>query len=741
MKNIRARLLLMALLGALLSASGMAAEISGELKKWHNVTLTFEGPQTSEQADPNPFMDYRLNVTFTHPESGERLVVPGYYAADGDAANTSADSGSKWRAHLAPSQTGEWEYSASFRTGPNVAVSAEGDAGESGGSMDGATGSFEVGPTDKTGRDMRAKGLLQYVGEHYLRFAETDEYFLKAGADAPENFLAYADFDGDFKDDGHNDQFIKTWEPHIRDWEEGDPTWQDGKGKGMIGAINYLASKGMNVFSFLPMNIEGDDRNVFPYTDYDERERLDVSRLAQWEIVFEHATRKGMYLHFKTQETENELLLDNGDMGPHRTLYYRELIARFAHHLALNWNLGEEVNDATTEQKKAWAQYFWDNDPYQHHIVIHNMGEPHYDLLGPDSALTGFSLQTSRPDFSQVHQRVLNYVERSAEAGKPWVVACDEPGDASHGLIPDHEDPTRDNPRMNALWGAFMAGGAGIEWYFGYQHDHSDLTCEDWRSREKMWEQCRYLLDFFKQQQIPFWDGMESMDDLTPNGDDYVFAKPNERYLVYLKSGNAEFELPEGDYVYGWFNPRTGEGADELLAAGRIEGPCRAVFTKPGRKDWLLSVTELSHADAANLGGALELSALADFDDIDVDGFVPAYRDEQRDALAIDPAQHKDEFAAARTEFEGPAGTYRVTLETIAENDGESTYRLVVNGEQVGAFQNPEVDSTYESAETAWEDVVIGPGDTIQVEFNTATNEADGWSRGRWTKLRFEAMQ
>ena len=79
-----------------------------------------------------------------------------------------------------------------------------------------------------------------------------------------------------------------------------------------------------------------------------------------------------MFLHFKTQETENELLLDGGDLGTQRKLYYRELIARFWHHLALNWNLGEEINNATTTQKKAWANYFWKHDPYQHHIVIHN---------------------------------------------------------------------------------------------------------------------------------------------------------------------------------------------------------------------------------------------------------------------------------------------------------------------------------------------------------------------------------
>ena len=233
----------------------------------------------------------------------------------------------------------------------------------------------------------------------------------------------------------------RTWEPHVKDWKPGDPTWQDGKGKGIIGAINYLASQGMNVFSFLTLNIEGDDRNVFPYTDYDERERIDCSRMDQWAIVFEHGNNLGMYLHFKTMETENELLLDKGDLGPQRKLYYRELIARFGHNLALNWNLGEEINDASHEQKVAWANYFWTHDPYQHHIVIHNMGDPHYDLLGDASALTGFSLQTSQPDFSHVHDRTLDYIRRSVEAGKPWVVACDEPGDATHALITDAEDP------------------------------------------------------------------------------------------------------------------------------------------------------------------------------------------------------------------------------------------------------------------------------------------------------------
>ena len=568
----------------------LAGEISGETKKWHKVTLTFDGPQTSEKANPNPFLYYRLEVTFTHQKSGKSYLVPGYFATDGDAANTKANKGNKWRVHLAPDKTGVWKYSVSFRKGKDVAVSDNKTAGESAGFMDGQAGSFYVGPTDKKGRDFRGKGMLKYVGKHHLRFVDTGEYFLKAGADAPENFLAYKDFDGDFKFDGHKDNFIKDWAPHIMDWKQGDPTWQNGKGKGIIGAVNYLASKGMNVFSFLTMNIGGDDQNVFPYINYDERVRMDVSRLDQWEIIFEHADKLGMYLHFKTMETENELLLDNGDLGTQRKLYYRELIARFSHHLALNWNLGEEINDATTEQKIAWANYLWTTDPYQHHIVIHNMNDPHYDLLGDASKLTGFSLQTSKPDFSQVHRRTRNYIDRSVAAGKPWVVACDEPGDATHGLITDAEDPTRDNARKNALWGNIMAGGAGVEWYFGYKHPHSDLTCQDYRTREKVWNQCRYALEFFKKHNIPFWD-MKCEDELTTNTDDYVLCKPGRIYLVYLKhGGEVQLNATSGNYSYGWFNPRTGDGLNGLLNMGSADVGWKVEVTAPDKNDWLLVI-------------------------------------------------------------------------------------------------------------------------------------------------------
>jgi hypothetical protein len=120
---------------------------------------------------------------------------------------------------------------------------------------------------------------------------------------SPENFLAYEDFDGTPNIGGRR----KSWSPHQKDYVPGNPTWQSGKGSEIIGAINYLSNQGMKSFSFLTMNIIGDDQNVFPYISdlASDRTRFDVSKLAQWEILFEHADSMGMYLHFKTQETTN----------------------------------------------------------------------------------------------------------------------------------------------------------------------------------------------------------------------------------------------------------------------------------------------------------------------------------------------------------------------------------------------------------------------------------------------------
>ena len=171
-----------------------SVQISGESNTWHAVTLDLSGPYAHEKDNvPNPFVDYRMTVEWTHAD-GTTYRIPGYFAADGNASNSSAASGTTWRSHFAPDRTGRWSYKVSFHTGTKCALD-NGAAGEAMAAFSGATGTLTIDQSDKSGRDLRAHGRLQYTGIRYLQFAGSGEYFLKVGADAPETLLAYADFD------------------------------------------------------------------------------------------------------------------------------------------------------------------------------------------------------------------------------------------------------------------------------------------------------------------------------------------------------------------------------------------------------------------------------------------------------------------------------------------------------------------------------------------------------------------
>ena len=576
--------------------------------KWDKVILTFEGPETSEDAEVNPFTDYRLYVTFSHGE--KTYLVPGYYAADGNAGETSASSGNNWKVIFRPDELGEWTYKVSFRTGENIVVVSDPEAGKSV-AFDGTSGKIIVKPNLVSIPDLRAKGRLNYVGGRYLQFQESAEYLLKGGADSPENLLGYEDFDGTYKGsspenrsgEAENKSKLHGYKPHLKDWKDGDPTWQGGKGKSLIGAMNYLTSKGMNSVYFLTLNIDGDGKDVWPYTNYDERYRFDCSKLDQWEIVFDHMERLGIMLHIVTQETENELLLDNGDTGLQRKLYYRELIARFGHHLAITWNMGEEngpanftPNAQTIAQQKAMVKYIKETDPYQNYVVIHTHASTKsryeiFDQLLGDENLDGPSIQIGNMRSS--HAETIHWTKASGDAGKQWVVCIDEIGPASRGVDPDdREDNNQDTVRAEVLWGNLMAGGGGAEWYFGYKNHNNDLGCEDWRSRDRMWDYTNNAIEFF-QEHVPFWE-MEPMDELVSENA-YCLAKNNEVYLVYLPyGGDTYLNLKNVDTTFSveWYNPRVGGELTKTVIASINGGGVVSLGTPPleAEKDWVILV-------------------------------------------------------------------------------------------------------------------------------------------------------
>lgn len=512
---------------------------------WHTKTLSFAGPETSEDADPNPFTDYRLTVTFR--TSDAVYTVRGFYAADGQAAESSADSGNVWQARFSPDRPGRWSYSASLRKGTDVAISDDplfGTAVEIGD----AEGEFQVTPVNgQPSRDFRTRGRLIASG-HYLRFGEDGPFWLKAGADSPENLLAFSDFDGTYRMSANSRDGeasvggeLHRYEPHVDDWREGDPQWQSGNGKGLIGGLNYLADSGINASYFLTMNIGGDGKDVWPYRSPDELTRFDCSKLDQWEIVFQHMQSLGILMHVVTQETENERMLDDGETGRLRKIYYRELIARFAHHPALIWNLGEEngpadfsPNGQTGRQQKAMASFFEQSDPYRHPVVIHTHStakgkeEVLPDLLG-HPPLDGLSFQVNEP--TRVNQEVIHWHQLARQSGRPWLIGMDEIGPWHTGVVPDAQDPNHDQLRRHVLWGSLLAGAYGVEWYFGANFPHNDLTSEDWRQRANMWKQTKHAVEFFETH-LPYWE-MSPADAVSEDGVD-CFAKPGEVYVAYI---------------------------------------------------------------------------------------------------------------------------------------------------------------------------------------------------------------
>jgi hypothetical protein len=567
--------------------------------KWQKISLDFPGPETNELADLNPFTDYRLDVTFINGD--HKLTIPGYYAADGEAGETGAEAGNIWRVNFRPDMEGFWEWKTDFHRGENVATT-----GETGQPVnhENASGSiWVIAPVPgETGR-------LERNHPRYLQWSETGEYFLKGGADSPENFLAYKDFDGtyrhrkDFREGENKTEGLHHFTAHEGDWKTGDLTWMAGKGKGMVGALNYLAGKGINSFYFLTMNINGDGKDVWPFVKHDDFTRFDCSKLDQWEMVFDHADDNlGMMLHIVLQETENETLFDGGDTGPQRSLYLRELIARFGHHRAVTWNIGEEngPNDwskangfQTNAQQAAMANFFEKNDPYNNYVTVHThpTERERKEIIDPllgNADFDGLSLQVHIPE--ECHEQTQYWIEASAAAGVPWIATIDEVGPWFRGLDPDDGAPynNQDSVRALVLWGNLMAGGAGVEWYFGARNAHNDLGMEDWRSRDRAWGWTSHAIDFFREY-LPF-DAMEPYDKLVGEGA-YCFAKPGEVYLVYLLfQGLTELDLSaaSGDWTLRWLNPRTGE----LTDAGTVTGGASVQLEAPGEGDFAALLTK-----------------------------------------------------------------------------------------------------------------------------------------------------
>ncbi len=485
--------------------------VEGQRTAWFPLTITFAGPMASEtDRDPNPFLDVRLQVEFTGP-AGQTFDVPGFFDGDGHGG----PRGNAWRVRFNPPTAGPWSYRATFRTGPGIAIQLERDAGrplEVGSPPApgaGLSGEIEIGPRDPNAPGFLKWGRLDYVGKHYLKFQD-GPYWIRGGTDDPENFLAYAGFE---RTPAHH-----HYADHVSDWRTGDPDWGDGKGRGIIGALNYLAEQKVNSIYFLTMNVGGDGKDVWPWigpvnpkgSENDENLHFDTGKLAQWETVFDHAQRRGIFLHFVLNEAEdaNKRELDDGELGPERKLYYREMIARFGHHLALQWNLCEEYNlnfDFGADRVRAFADYLRAIDPQHHPITVHSAGNP-VEKLRFTFGDERFAMTSIQLNQKPIHEVTEAFRTETAKAGRPLPVSLDEftldrGQRASHLPVDD-----ADGHRREKLWPTYLSGGM-IEfiWQDLLKTDSFKTT-----ERAKLWRYMAHARDFMESN-LPFWE-MEPAD-------------------------------------------------------------------------------------------------------------------------------------------------------------------------------------------------------------------------------------
>ncbi len=499
----------------------------GSFTKWSKVEMVLHGPQTSVMdGRQNPF-EIAVDVTFLGP-GGEHVTVPAFY--DGDGAG--GQSGNVWKVRFAADAAGRWLFS-----------SESTDA-----SLAGYNGSFTVAEPQGCEAyepgglpDFYCLGRLQAEpGQHYLKFAD-GSYWLKGGIDDPENFLGEA----------------------LGDWPE------------KVEAIDYLREQGTNSIYFMTNNITPGDRNdTWPWvgetSDEAKRntDRFDIVKLQAWEDFFEYVQQQGIVLHFVLADDSAWVNFDHH-------LYYREMVARFGHHPALVWNIGEEANESYWDsQQRALAQALRAMDPFGHPVTVHR--KPTWPFIG-ETMFDAASIQVG--DGAGAYETVLNldvnkvvreHRQASVQAGHTIPIFIDETPN-----VLEMNEQTQMIMRSAILYPVYLGGGSFELHYRDAHGQGGSLTIYD---MAPMLREMRYARAFVES--APYADMTPCNELLGEDPGLYCLGKPGELYLLYTASGapmTLDLSAIEGQAWLQWLDPRTGAYSDaEAIQTGpavRLEPP------------------------------------------------------------------------------------------------------------------------------------------------------------------------
>jgi len=495
----------------------------GSFDKWYEIEIALTGPDSQGRSAPNPFAIY-VDVTFTSP-TGRGYRVPGFYNGHGKGGL----NGSVWMVRFSADETGTWTFA------------SESDNKY----LDGYTGSFSVGEPASEAPDFYRWGRLEAVGTasdkiRYLKFRD-GPYWLKAGCDSPENFL------GDYEN--YNTPAKRK------------------------AAIKYLADKGINSMYIMTHNLDGDDKDVWPWLGEHAGEaranssghvRFDIARLEEWHQLFGYMQSEGVVPYLILED-------DSAWKGYDHARYYREIIARFGALPALIFNFNEEHNENySLSEALDFMQVFKDIDPYDHPCGIHNVNVPNEQYVIASqvdftSIQTGDDQKTTGGDPLKHNQLVAD-----------WIRLCTS---RNRRVLMVGVDEGRPAGERMAWWSAYIGGGV----WEAYVEKPYDQPMHTW---ESVWTELGGTRTFMES--LPFWQ-MQPHNELVISGAAFCLARPGEVYALYLPSGgDVTVDLAPENYESSWWRPTNGRGG-QFESVGHMKGG-KQILKAPDQGDWAVRI-------------------------------------------------------------------------------------------------------------------------------------------------------
>jgi len=606
---------------------------------WDTVTLNFNGPyHINTDEDPNPFLDYRLQVHFFGPIG--YYNVPGYFAGDGNGGN----GGSVWQVKFTPDREGEWVYYVEFCYGENVAINGCGTVGY----CNGETGSITVYSNPRASGFL-SKGRLvndtshtkvggSYYGYHFWGrdgspyiledhvILEPESELLIAGGvvvmfkdgsmlksnggklDARDNvsFITYderllSSKSFYFKTLGDNKYWIKggtdspedflahTFAPH----------------GSVYGALDYLSSRNVNSIFALLMNLGGDGNNVHPFIN--DIYHYDTTKLNEWSNIFYYAQTKGIALQlvFNEGEKANKELLGKDNLTLERKLYYREMVARFSYNNAVIWNLCEEYDHHCTDCPiapdviRTWAQYLRDIDPYQHPITVHNWateegytGVDGFDPFWGDNRFGCVSIQYRPPadydNYSTYGEKVELLRDKAKISNLKIPICMDETFGtvASYGGCYDLPMVKcgYDGIRREVIYPTYFSGG-NLELFLD-----TNIDTDNFYVYEIIWNYMWYARKVIEE--LSFWDMGPNHNLVNGTSDRELCFTNGHHYAIYLPYGGRSYiniSTPS-NFTKRWYDPKIGEyyGSEVVISGGGTID----MGNPPYAGDWVIILKE-----------------------------------------------------------------------------------------------------------------------------------------------------